>query len=124
MNNIVNKFLFAGDRLIPELHLPQSGPSYSACQSFIKHLQRIQKFRETGNIKQIYQHELHKAGFLHDAAYSVNKDLAKLTISDKVLKDKAYKIAINPKYERYQKGLKSMVDTFFERKNRIGSKDK
>ena len=57
---------------------------------------KVQKFRETGILKHIYRNELDKACFAHDAAYSDSKDLAKRTVSDKILKDRAYEIAINP----------------------------
>ena len=50
-------------------------------------------------------------------AYSKSKDLAKRTQSDKVLRDKAFKIANNPKYDGYQRGLTSMVDKFFDKKS-------
>ena len=55
-----------------------------------KHRERIHKFRETGNWKDLYWNELDKACFAHDAAYSDRKDLAKRTISDKIFKDRAY----------------------------------
>ena len=54
MNKIVNKFLLAGDKFIPELHLRQPGFNYSACRPFTKHHERIQKFRKAGNLKHIY----------------------------------------------------------------------
>ena len=95
MNKIINKFLLTGDKVIPELHLKQPGFTCSACWPFAKHSQRIQKFRETGNLKYLYRNELDKACFAHDAAYSDSKDSAKRTISDKILKDRAYKSARN-----------------------------
>ena len=49
-----------------------------------------------------------------------NKDLINRTNSDKVLRDKAYDIASNPKYDGYQRGLASMVYKFFDKKS-IGS---
>ena len=55
---------------------------------------RIQKFRETG-LKYTYKNELDKACFANDAANSDSRYLAKRTISDKILKDKAYQIALN-----------------------------
>ena len=76
-----------GDKFMPELHLKQPGFTYSVCEPFTKHSERIQKFRETGNLKHLYRNELHKACVSHDAAYSDSKDLAKRTISDKILKD-------------------------------------
>ena len=60
--------------------------------------------------------ELDKACFPHDAAYSDSKDLTKRTIADKILKNKAFDIAKNPKYDGYQRGLTSMVYKFFDSK--------
>ena len=94
-----------GDKFIPKLHIKQPGFTYSACGPFTKHRERIQKFRETGNLKHLYRNELGKACFDHDAVYSDSKDLAKRTISDKTLKDRAYEIARNCKYDVYQKAL-------------------
>ena len=49
MNEIVNKFLLAGDKFMPEMHLKQPGFTYSACGPFTKNKERIQKFKETGD---------------------------------------------------------------------------
>ena len=57
----------------------------------------------------IYKNELHKTCFGLDAAYSESKDLAKRTVSDKILKERVYKTAISPKYDRYHRGLASMA---------------
>ena len=57
---------------------------------------------QTGNTDFICKNKLDKACFQHDMAYGKSKDLAKRTQSDKVLKDKAFKIASNPKYDGYQ----------------------
>ena len=62
---------------MPELHLKQPRFTYSACGPFTKHCERVQKFRETGNLKRFYRNELDKACFAHDAAYSDSKDLEK-----------------------------------------------
>ena len=67
---------------------------------------------ETGNTNFIYRNELDEACFQHDMAYGKTKDLAKRTQSDKVLKDKAFKIASDPKYDGYQRGLVSMIYKF------------
>ena len=53
-------------------------------------------------------------------AYGDFKDLARRTASDKVLRDKAFNIAKNPKYDGYQRGLASMVYKFFDRKSKDG----
>ena len=82
MNNIINKFLLAGDKFMPEMHLRQPQFTYSACGPFPKHKQRIQKFKETGDTNYIYKNEL-EACFAHDAAYSDSKDLTKRTDADK-----------------------------------------
>ena len=60
--------------------------------------------------------ELDKACFTHDAAYSDSKDLTKRTVADRILKNKAFDIAKDPKYDGYQKGLASMVYNFFDSK--------
>ena len=72
---------------------------------------------QTGNTDVIYKNELDKACFQHDMAYGKSKDLAKRTQSDKVLTDKAFKIASDPKYDGYQRGLASMVYKFFDKKS-------
>ena len=118
MNAIVNKSLLAGDKFMPEMHLRQPGFTYSVCGLFTKHKQRIQKFMKTGNTDFIYRDELDKACFLHDAAYSDSKDLVKRTQLDKILKNKAFKIANNPKYDGYERGLASMVYKFLDKKSK------
>ena len=116
MNNVINKFLLAGDKFMPEIHLRQPQFTYNACGPFTKHEQRIQKFKETGDTNYIYKNELEKACFVHDAAYSDSKDLTKRTVADKILKNKAFDIPKNPKYDGYQRGLAFMVYKFFDSK--------
>ena len=118
MNEIVNKFLLASDRCLPEMHLKQPGFTYSACGPFTKSKERIQKFKETGDTIYIYKNELDKACFQHDMANGDFKDLERRTFSDKVLRDKAFNIAKNPKYDGYQRGLASMVYKFFDKKSK------
>ena len=103
---------------MPEMHLRQSWFTYSACGPFTKNEERIQKFKETGNTDFIYKNKLDKACFQHDMAYGKSKDLIKRTQSDKVLKDEAFKIANNPNYDGYQRGLASMVYKFFDKKSK------
>ena len=59
-----------GEKFMPELHLKQPGFPYSVSGAFTKHRERIQKFRETVNLKLLYRNELGKACFSHDNAYS------------------------------------------------------
>ena len=120
MNNTINKLLLAGDNFLPEMHLRQPQFTYSACGPFTKYQQRIQKFRETRDKNYIYKNELDKTSFVHDAAYSDSKDLIKRTVADKILKNKAFDIAKDPKYDGCQRGLASMVYKFFDKKS-VGS---
>ena len=101
MNEIVNNFLLAGDKFMPEMHLKQPGFTCSACGPFTKNNERIQEFKETGDIKYIYRNEFDQACFQHDMAYGDFKDLVKRAASDQVLRDKAFNIAKNPKYDGY-----------------------
>ena len=111
MNEIV-KFLLAGDKFLPEMYWKQLGFTYSACEPFTKNRERIQKFKETGDTSYIYKNELDNACFQHDMAYDDFKDLKRRTASDKILRDKVFNIAKNPKYDGYQRGLDSMVYKF------------
>ena len=104
MNKKTNKFFVAGDKFMPEMHLRHPGFTYSACEPFSKKKERIQNFKETGDSKNIYQNELDKVCFQHDMAYGDFKDLPRRKAADKVLRDKVFNIAKNPKYDGYQRG--------------------
>ena len=115
---MINKFLLAGDKFMPEMHLRQAQFTDSACGPFTKHKQRIQKFKETGDTNYIYKNELDKACFAHDAAYSDSKNLTKRIAADKILRNGAFNIAKDQKYDGYQRGLASMVYKFFDKKSK------
>ena len=117
MNEIINKFLLVGNKFMPEMHLKQPGFTYSACGPFTKNKERIEKFMRTGDTDFIYKNELDKACFQHDMAYGKSKDLVKKTQSDNVLRDKAFEITSDPKYDGYQRGLASMVYKFFDKQS-------
>ena len=91
MNDIVNKFLFAKDKFMPEMDLKQLEFTYSICGTFIKNKKGIQKFMSTGNTDYIYKNDLDKACFQHNMAYGKYKDLTTRTESDKVLRGKRLK---------------------------------
>ena len=120
MKEIVNKFLLLGDKFMSEMHLKQPGFTHSPCGPFTKNKEKIEKFMQTGNTDFIYRNEFDKACFQHDMACGKSKDLIKRTQSDKILKDKAFKIASNPKYDGYQRGLASMVYKFFNKMSKWG----
>ena len=103
---------------MPERNLKQPGFTYSACGPFTKNKERIRKFKETGDTKYIYRKELDKACFQHDMAYRDFKDLKKRTAADKVLRDKAFNIAKDPRYDEYQTRLASMAYKFFDKKTK------
>ena len=94
---------------MPEMHLKQPRLTYSACGSFTKNKERIQKFKETGDKSYIYKNELDRPCFQQDMAHGDVKHLAKRTASDNVLRDEAFNIAKNPKYDGCQRGLASML---------------
>ena len=77
MNEIVNKFFLAGGKFMPEMHLKQTGFTYSASIPFTKNKERIQKFKETEDSQCIYQNEQDKASFQDDMANGDFKDLTR-----------------------------------------------
>ena len=101
---------------MPEMHLRKPGFMYSAWGPFTKNKETIQKFKETGDSRYIYQNELEKSCFKHDMACEGFKDLARRTASDKILRDTAFNSAKNLKHNRYQRDLTSMVYKFFDKK--------
>ena len=70
MNEVVNKYLLAGDKFMPQIHLKQPGFTYSACGPFTKSKERIEKCMQTGNTYFTYKNDLDKAAFQHDMTYS------------------------------------------------------
>ena len=118
MNEIINKFLLVSDKCMPEMHLRQPGFTYNACGPFTKNKERIEKFMQSGNADFIYKNELEKACFQHDMAHGKSKDLIERTQLDKVLRDKAFKIASNPKYNGYQRRLAAMLYKFFDKRSK------
>ena len=119
MNEIVNTFLLEGDKFMPEMHLKLPGFTYSACGSFTKNRERIQKFKETRYTCYIYKNEPDKASKVYHMIWLMGIlkiFFKKRTASDKVLRDKAFNIAKNPKYDGYQRGLASMVYEIFNKK--------
>ena len=86
MNEIINKFLLAGDKCMPEMHLRQPRFVYSVCGPFTRHKERIKEFKRTGDINLLYRNALDKVCFKHDAAYAIYKDVENRLIADDKLK--------------------------------------
>ena len=86
------------------------------------HLLKIKKdiknFKKDGDTSYIYKNELDKACFPHNMAHGDFKDIARRTASDKVLRDKAFNIAKNPKHGGYQRGLTSMICKSFDKRSK------
>ena len=82
-----------------------------------KKKERIEKILQTGNTDFIYRNLLDKACFQHDMAYGKAKDSVRKTQSDRILRDKAFNIASDSKYDGYQRDLASMVYKIFHRKS-------
>ena len=76
---------------------------------------KIQQFKETGDTSYIHKNELDKPCFQHDVAYGDFKNLKRRTASDKILRDKAFNVAKNSKYDGYQRGIDSMVYKYFDK---------
>ena len=105
------------------MNLRPPGFIYSACGPSAKNKERIQKFKGTGDSRYIYQNELDEPCFQHGMAYGDFKDLTRRTAFDKILLDKVkrFNIAKNPKYDRYQSCLASVVYEIFDRKTSGGA---
>ena len=94
---------------------------YSACGPFTRHKQRINDFMKDGKLSHILKNKLDAACFQHDSAYAKYKDRLNRKKSDVILKNKALKIAMNPKINGYQRGLASMFYKFFNERTKGSS---
>ena len=99
---------------MPEIHLKQPVFTNSAFGSFTKNKEKSPKLKETGDSRYIYQNELDIGCFQHDMAYGNFQGLSERRGSDKVLQDKTFNIAKNPKYDGYLRGLASILYKFFD----------
>ena len=105
---------------MPKMHLKQPAFTYSACEPITEYKERIQKFKETGDTNYIYENELDKACFQHDIPYGEFEDLARRAASDKNLRDKAFKIAKNTKYDGYKGDLLLWFTNFLIKSLQVG----
>ena len=101
---------------MPEMHLKQPRFTYSACGSFTKNKKIIQKFKETGHSRYIYQNQLNKACFQHDMAHGEFKDFTGRTATDRTLHNKPFNIAKIQNMMDIYGGLASMIYKFFDKK--------
>ena len=115
MNETINKFLLAREKSISEMQLRQHEFTYSACGPFTKNQRKNTKI-----LKKEFQDIFIKTNWIKLAFLWNFKYLPKSTGSDKVLCDKAFNIAKNPKYNGYHHGLASMVYNFLKKKSSGG----
>ena len=108
MNETVNTFLLTEDKFVPEMNLGEPGFTYSVCGPSTKNKERIQKFKESGDSRYIYQNGLDKACYLHDMAYG---DLSIYLAEQLLIKYYVIKryFAKNPKFDGNKMGFASMV---------------
>ena len=104
---------------MPEMHLlDPKVKKYSACGPFTRHQKRIVMFMKDGRLSHILKNRLDAACFQHDSAYARYKDRLSRKQSDIALKNKALKIATDPRVNGYQRGLASMVCKFFNERTK------
>ena len=107
---------------MPEMLVRQPEFKHSACGTFIKNKEIIQKFKETGDSQYNYQKKKKTKRFFNMTwLIKILKDLTKRTTSDKILCGKAFNIDKNPKYNGYQCGLPSTVYKFSDKKTSGGT---
>ena len=123
MNEIVNKFLLAGDKFIPEMHLKQPGFTYSACGPFTRNKERIQQFMQTGDTNYIYKSELDKACFQYDMAYGDFKDSMVYKFFDKKSKGTGIKNETKGNQQLANELHKPIIRKFKKRKVYSSFKD-
>ena len=114
MNEIVNNILLVGDKFVPEMHLKQPGFANSACGPFTRNKERIDFFLKKWAWQSFFS--------IWCGLWQI-KDLAKRAYSGKVVRDKAFKIVSDLKYDGYQRGLVWMVYKFFDRSSSGSSVD-
>ena len=101
---------------MPEMNLKQPGFTYIACGPFTKNKERLKNLKKQ-KIQAIFTKiNLIRLCFQHDMAYGDFKDMKRRTACDKIVRDRAFNIAKNPKYDESQRGLASMVYKFFDKK--------
>ena len=119
MNEIGNKFLLVGHKFMSEMYLKQRGCTYSACGPFTKNKESLCKLEI-----QILFIKMNLISLVFNMIWLKSKDLVKKIQSDKVLRDKAFKIASDSIYDGYQRGLALMVYNFFDKKSTSLNKSK
>ena len=117
--NIINRFLLIGYKFMPEMYLwDPKVKKYSAGGPFTRHKQRMNDFVKDGKLSHILKKRLDATCFEHYSAYAKYKDRLNRKKSDVVLKNKALKIAMDPKVNGYQRSLAAMVHTFFNERTK------
>ena len=69
MNEILSQISLAEDKFILKMYLRRPGFTYGACEPFTRNKERIEKFKETEDLRYIYQNGLDRVYFQHDMTY-------------------------------------------------------
>ena len=102
---------------MPEIHLRQPRFTYSPYGPFTKNKKTIQKFKEMGDSKYIYQNKLDKTCIQHDVVQGGFKCSPRKTASDQILPDKAFNISKTLRHDVYQCRPSPMVYNFFDKRS-------
>ena len=113
-NEIVCKYLLAGEKFMSEMHLRRPGFTYSACGPFTKKQWKNPKIKKNRRFMIHLSNKLDNSCFQHDLTYGDFKNLTRWT--DAISCDKVFNIAEKPKYDGYQRRLASLVYNFFDKK--------
>ena len=118
-SDIITKFLLIGDKFMPEMHLwDPKDRKCPACGAFTRYQKRIDMFMKDVRLSHILKNRLDAACFQHDSAYAKYKDRLNRNQSDIALKNKSLKIATDPRFNGYQRGLAYMVYKFFNERTK------
>ena len=102
---------------MPEVHLRQREFTFSACRLFTKNKERIEKIKETGDSRDIYQNKPNKICFQQGMTYGDFKNFPRRTASDKVLHNNAFNIPKSPKFDAHQCEIPSLVCKCLDKKS-------
>ena len=117
MNEIIKKFLLAGDKFMSKMHLRQPGFTYNACGPITKTKKKYKTFKKARDSRHIYQNEFDKGCFQHNTVSGDFIDLPRRTASYQLLLDEAFNIAKNLKYDGYKKGPALTVYKCFNKRS-------
>ena len=115
INNTINKFFLASDEFMPKMDLKQLWFVNSAYGSFIKNKKQIQKFKETGDLRFIYQNEVNKQCFQNEMPYGNFQDLAKKQLQMKYYVVKHFELLVIQIVKNIKKSFQQWFTNILQR---------